>query len=250
MIKLDASKGLGDAIYLRAVVLHLLERGEAITVFTRWREVFDDLPVTIRPIDEVADHNDIRHVAFSHRIPRDDPEIDQFTMRCRIAGITGPVPLRLGWTVRNAGLLKRIKRDARGRKVFIYQPRKLVKTSPMALLQPQRKAFNKIVADHKGWFRIKLGHPPFVEDDPDLACELDLFGKGFIKDTFDVCTLGELFFGEPCFLTVMAEALDRKAICLFSRRASQSSGWMSQITPNWQFNKRHLATCVYDDEVR
>lgn len=45
MIRLNAPKGLGDAIHVRAVVIHLLRQGELVTVFTRWPEVFADLDI-------------------------------------------------------------------------------------------------------------------------------------------------------------------------------------------------------------
>lgn len=246
MIKLDAGKGLGDAIYLRAIVLHLLKGREPLTVFTTWPDVFLDLPITIRPLSEAeAQKESTRHASTSGHV-RCDEGMDEFKMRCLSAGIREPVELTMRWKVRNSALTKRIKRAAGDRKIFIYQPLKATHNHEQELLRPRREDFIKLIEAHSDYFRVKLGHPPFVPEDSKAPCELDMFGRGFIYDTFDVCTLGDLFFGEPCFIPHAGEAMDRKFIVMFSQRALDSENWVRNITPERLFHKKHLATAVYD----
>lgn len=247
MIKLTTSKGLGDAIYLRAVVLHLLERhpDEDIIVYSVWNDVFADLPVKVKSLSDKI--GDVRAVAYRGSLPLPCDEDDEFTVRCKAAGITEPVDLKLGWKVKNHDLLYRIRRDAAGRQIFIYQPFKLITSLAMELMRPRRESFHRFLVDHSDYYRIKLGHPPFVEADVEMPCELDLFGKGFIFDTFDVCTIGDLFFGETCFLIQMAETLDRKFVCMFGSRALAADHWISDFTPKRVFHKKHLGTAIDDD---
>jgi hypothetical protein len=77
---------------------------------------------------------------------------------------------------------------------------------------------------------------------------LDLFGKTSIADTFDVCTIGDLFFGEVCFLTpTIADAMGKPYICMFSKRASVSNQWTRLITPQRLFHRKDLGVAIYDE---
>lgn len=238
-VKLAGPKGLGDTIYLRAVALHFLDRGERVKVFTRWPDVFWDLPVTLLSMDDLHRHPNTLHISYLTLMPHD---ASQFQARCEAAGIQEPVDLTLRWRAVNTDLLASIRKKAGGRKILIYQPLKVCRSPGMDVMRPRRDAYRKVIAEHADYFRIKIGHPPYVDNDKELPCELDMLGKGFIRDTFDVCTIGDLFFGECCFVTVIAEALDRPVICMFSRRAKH---WT--MTREWQFHKTHLASVVYDE---
>ena len=220
-----------------------MDKGEQVTVYTRWQDVFHDLPIAVKSLDER--HGEIRHVAFSHRIDVPDRSIGQFVMRCRQAGITEPVDLTLRWRVNNPAFLDYIRRLAEGRKIFIYQSLKPLKD--IEILRVNREPFKNFIKRHKDYFRIRLGHPPYVDDGIDMECDLNLYGRGFILDTFDVCTIGDMFFGEPCFLQTIAEALDKPSVCMMSRRATNSDSWAKNLTPEWQYHKKHLGTVIYDE---
>lgn len=242
LIRIYAPKGLGDAIYLRAVTLHLLERGEAVTVFTPWPQLFADLDVIVKPRTELVYGGDLRRLATKGEIVCGD----DFRARCINAGIAEPVALRMGWKLKNTALRDRILREAAGRKIFVYQPLKVTHNPEQELLQPRREAYERFIAAHAGCYRIRIGHPPFVQESS-APYELDLYGKAFIDDTFDVGLIGDIFFSEPCFVNVMAEAMDKQLICMFSARARDSESWVRLMTPARVFHKKHLATAVYDE---
>lgn len=247
MIQLSGPNGLGDAIYVRAVALHLLDRGNSVTVYTRWPDVFADLTVALGTIEERIELErsgvTVSHVAFSYKqkVPG-----SEFALRCQGAGIKEPVDLSLRWKVRNQPLLDKIKADASGRKIFIFQPLKVMRNPRWAPFAINRNAYRKVVRDHRGFYRIKLGHPPSVVDDDGLECELDMYGKCFVFDTFDICTIGDLFFGEGCFIITIAEALDKPSIRMFSRRAANSGTAAANLDGDL-YHKKHLGTCIYDD---
>lgn len=246
MIYITAAKGLGNAIYLRAAALHLLKSKEQVTVFTHWNDVFSDLPLTIRTVAERVGQSELRSFAcsFVEPMPQD---MDEFTTSCLIARLEGPVELRIDWKVRNHALLDRIKRAAAGRKIVVYQPLKRVKNKDAELLAPRRDSYNKFIAGMTDCFRIKLGHPPFVVEDNAAVCELDMYGKAFVLDTFDICTAADMFFGQPSFISSIAEALDKNATIMFSRRALNADTWVRNVTPAAVFHKKHLITAVLDE---
>jgi hypothetical protein len=245
-MQIRASKGLGDALYLRAIVLHLIGRSESVEVFTPWREVFSDLPVTIRSLSECTGDEDWHHAkpCMHCRIVQN---LDAFTMACLQAGIMEPVLLELQWNVRNGDLLERIRRKANGRKVLVFQPLKKATNRNEELSRPKATAYRSFVESKADCFRVKIGAAPFAVDDG-LPCELDLFGKISATDAIDIGAMADEFFGEPSFIPIMAEGFDKPHTCMFSRRAVQSGRvHISNITPQRLLHKPHLARAIYDE---
>lgn len=248
MIQLKASKGLGDAIYLRAIAIHLIERGEKLEVFTPWRQVFDDLPLAVRGLGEITGDEDWRYgKACLHCRILNAPDL--FSMACLQAGITEPVILRMNWQARNHELVDSIRRESRGLPIFVFQPLKVCTNLNERLMRPQAEAFARVVAEHGDHFRVMLGHPAHVQD-MNLACEMNLVGRTSVTDVFDVGTIGDKFFGEPCYVTVMAEALGKPYACMFSRKGIESGRtFVSNLKPERFFHKPHLATAIFDEEA-
>lgn len=248
--RLNAPRGFGDAIYLRAVVLHLLARGEAVEVFTQWPHVFKGLPVRISPLAEV-DRGEEIHIAaacYHCRVPA-VMALDQFTVICLQAGITEKVEFRLGWTVRNQALVDRVRREAAGRRIMLYQPEKVSGNPDEKLLRPRAAAFEKFLAGHADCYRVRLGHPRYAKDHP-LPCELDLFGRTSVKDIFDLAVSCDTIFGEAaCYLPILAQAADKPFTCLFSTRgmAAVDRRHVWVIRPSLIFHKKHLATAIFDE---
>lgn len=180
MIRLNAPKGLGDAIYVRAVALHLLRCGEQVKVYTRWPEVFADLGIevdTLSHIDIRAPEVDVRNVtACLHCQVPAILSLDKFTLACLQAGISEPVELRLDWTVKDTCLLADIRNRAGSRPIMLYQPLRKSKNTAQELMSPRAAPFREYLVGARNVFRVKIGHPDFTRDD-DLPCELDLFGK-------------------------------------------------------------------------
>lgn len=248
MIHLNAPKGLGDALYLRAIALHLLARGDSLTVYTGWPDVFTGLAATVKRLNEIGESDTIDHAMYCLfcRIPA-VRILDQFTLTCLQSGIVEPVALRLDWPVSNHKLLADVKSRAGNRPIFIYQPPKLANNEKQEHLCPRIEPYSAYVAAKADCFRIRVGCPEFVQDRK-LPCELDLFGKTSVRDVLDLCTIGDLFFSGPSYLLIAAEAMDKPFTCMFSRRGLASGfARVRNVTPERVFHKRHLATSVYDD---
>lgn len=239
---LTASKGLGDAIYLRAIVLSLT--GE-LTVFTKWPEVFADLPVTVKPLEAITGEEDMHYAVYclSCRNPCVKP-LDLFSRAALRAGLDEVPAFRMGWKVKNRALVERVKGEANGRPVLLFQPLKVAKNDEQRMLRPDKAAFRSLIKSHSKHFRVKVGSPKHC-DNEEIPCELDLFGKTSVSDVFDLGIHADLIVGEPCFLTVMAEAMDKPFVCMFSRVGVESPRIrVNSINPK-MFNKPHLATAIY-----
>ncbi len=242
MFDLIASKGLGDAIYLRALVLHLIERGESVTVFTQWPDVFSDLPIVTKSLKERTGHEDIHHCqpCLHCRLP----EVSiggLFEMACRQAGVLDRVELRADWTVKNTELAETVRRAASGRKIMVYQPLKPARGVEQEILQPRPRAYVSYIESRSDMFRVKLGTGGAG------VCDLDLTEKTTVSEAFDVATVADVIFGEPCYLTTLAQAMDKPYVCMFSSRAQWAvQSRVSGLTP-WRFMTKP-GTVLYDDD--
>ena len=248
--KLNAPRGFGDAIYLRAVVLHLLARGETVQVFTQWPHVFKGLPVKLSKLTEVEYGEEVHFAAacYQCRIPA-IMALDQFSVICLQSGITEKVDLQLRWTVRNRALVEKIRQDAAGRPIMLYQPEKVSANPDEKLLRPRREAFEKFLLEHSDCYRIRLGHPRYAKDHR-LPCELDLFGLTRVRDVFDLAVTCDTIFGEAAsYLPIIAQAADKPFTCLFSTRgmAAVNRRHVWVIRPSLIFHKKHLATAIFDE---
>lgn len=248
MKTLNASRGLGDALYLRAVVLHLLERKEEVTVFTPWREVFADLPITVKSAKEATGDEDWHHAKpCLHCRMEEMQRLDQFAMCGLQAGITEPVDLRLNWAPKNAELVKSVRRHAMARPILVFQPLKKANNTNEALTRPDAFALRKSLEVRSEYFRVKVGHPTHLDDDR-FPCELDLFGKTSVRDALDICAIADLIVSETSFLTVAAQGMNKNFVCIFSGRGRDSGRHrIMNINPDRIFHKKWLGTAVYDD---
>lgn len=241
MYELVAAKGLGDAIYLRALALHLLERGKVVTVFTRWPDVFADMPVKIEA--DRTGYEDIRHCAYCLHCRLPEVRVEtMFGMACRQAGVSEPVALRLGWAPRS-----RPPRRLKGR-LLVYQPPKVVNGVEQGLLQPDRAAFRRYITSRTDCIRVKVGAE--LGEHGDMPAEVDLVDQTTIPELFDLASAADEFFGEPCALITIAQALDKPAVCMFSAKAKDAKqARVRNLTPARFFHKPELATAIYDAEV-
>ncbi len=249
VIQINASKGLGDAIYLRVIAAHLREQGEEVCVFTSWPEVFDGLDVRLRPLAELKPDISDRQAFYCLfcRI-KAVRVMDQFSIACAQAGIDEPIPLRLRWTPKNVPLLTRIKQAAGNKKILVYQPPKLASNEDHATIRPDIDAFLSRLDSFADWFRVKIGSPRFVQA-CESPCELDLFGKTTVSDALDVCTIGDMAYSDESYLRIVFEALDKPFVVMYSRRVMASPNpRVRNVLPERTINKRHLATAVFDDE--
>lgn len=246
MIDLIGPRGLGDAIFVRAVAMRWLELGQPVTVFTLWPEVFDGIDVTVKnPTERTGDENIHHCVGCSHcRLP-DVLPVSMFRRICHQSGLFEPFDFKIDWKVKSPDMVNKIKRRSNGRKILIYQPPKVANGFEQELFNPSPEDFIQYLEDHSDFYRIKVGHPLTAHEFIDAPCELDLFGKTSVSDVFDIATICDLFFSQVCYLVTLGEAMDKKVACMFTRRQLEANAVrIRQLTPPVFIHKHHLAEVI------
>ena len=257
MLSLIANKGLGDALYLRALTLRYLEDGEdRINVFTFWPNAFFGLPDCVEiknPVTMRPDEPGLKYLAYCITCPFPEGHsraYSQFAMATRRLGFDD-VDLKLGWTIQNVELVKMVHAKAAGRPIMLYQPLKQMDHPEARLLRPLDDDFERYLKRNSNYFRIRIGHPNYLSMKRKRRgdYDLDLIGCP-ISDVFDLAMISTRIFCEPCFLVVLAEATDTEFTCLFSRRAQRERFSIAyNVKPARIFYKPHLATVLYDEEA-
>lgn len=254
MIELMGPKGLGDAIYLRAIVLEFLRKAAEVLVYTSWPEVFADLPIAVRTRAEAwaGDHGDrdLRLISPNRMRRLGAGQGSEFATSCTQAGLPSPAALSLDWMVKDASRLDQIRARLGGRPICAYQPPKRSKNDLQEELSPNRGVFREgLERFARTHALVKIGHPEFIADGDDLPCDLDLVAPDTVALIFDLATIAGAFFGEACcFIPVLAQASGKPLHCLFARRALASADMLARGTvPEWVLHKRELATVLFDE---
>lgn len=258
MINLVAPKGLGDAIYLRAVAEHLLSQGKQLKLWTRWRDIFSDLPVDIATDKEMADlenkkdkpeHHKLNAVtACLHcRVPY-IMGLDKFTLACLQAGIEEPIELKINWHTADYNLISTIKEKANGKPIMVYQPLRKGRTPDDEVMRPKQEAFTAFINSKTDYFKIKLGHFDYLNDSRNLACDLNFIDKTTPAEALDIVSIADLVVGENCYLPIVAQAMDRKFVLMMARAAAQSERpKVHGVLPHRMVQKPHLGKVIWDE---
>lgn len=244
MVTLSAPKGLGDAILLRCVVLHYLPK--PVKVYTMWPEVFTGLDVNCRPREEVMleDHDKLLAANYPLHL-EGDRDKNFWQLACMNSGLP-PSEMDMKWEVTNGHIRNELREKAQGKPILVYQPPKLVKNSLHAMLYPRLSAFNKVLEEKTDHFRIRIGHPRFVQKGG--LFDLDRFGEIPIPETFDICEAADVLYGAYSFINMIAEGMNKKYISMFTRRAAKSSNpRFNQAIPDRLFLRKENATAVWDE---
>lgn len=245
-MNLIGPKGLGDAIYLRAIVLHFLEIGKPVTVYTFWPDVFSGLPVEVKSAVGVSGDpgEGLKLRGAFYCLQCNAPAmrvLTQFQMMCLQAGVETPIALRADWKVRNRTLVDSVREQARGKPVLLYQAPKRA-TKPYQF-PPDSGEFQKFLLND-AHFRVKVGHPNYGDDE--FPSDRNLFGLCSVSDLFDLASVADLCYAEPSYLPILAQAMDRRFVCMFSRKALESDfAKVAGVRPERLFHKPHLGKAIY-----
>jgi hypothetical protein len=231
-----SGRGLGDALYLQAVVRHLVKRDRApLKVCCDWPDVFAPLgdmahvvPFTRAGISVLAHYSARKGIAGS----------TQFEDCCIAAGIREPVEFRLDWQPKERELIHRLRRA--GRPIVCVQlPR-----APMgrtdgfgAELLPDCRVIQAAIdalKDRAQIVQVGSGVPlhRFKGIDVDLANQTS------VAQLLDVASVADGFLGYCSFLLPLAESFDRPALMVWSSRGLRSGQmFVRRITPEKVIHK-------------
>jgi hypothetical protein len=250
VIDLLGPRGLGDGLLVRVAAMEWLRRGEEVRVYTYWPELFHDLPVELATGTPYRDgQSDVYGCAACMHCRRPDVvPLSMFTRSCHQCGLQEVPELDLAWTVTNQAPLDRVRRKANGKPILIFQPPKIANGEEQELYNPRAEDFNRWLDGRTDYYRVKVGHPSAAQEFRDAPCELNLFNKTTVKEMLDLATIGDLFFSQVCFIPTLAESLNKRSVCMFTRRQlSAKSNKVRNLTPEVFLHKRHLHEVVYVD---
>lgn len=251
MNAIRGGSGLGDSIYVAAVVRHLLARGHGpLEVCSDYPDVFRQLPVTVSPFRR----DRIRYLA--HYSARKALDTKQWQDICITAGLERDAELRLDWKVGSAHLIAQLRELAAGRPIVLVQlpraPMGRVDGFGMELLPDCRVLQGAIDALQGRALVVQIGAGPALFDFTGI--DVDLAGATTVTELLDLACAADALLGYVSFLVPLAEVFDKRALLVWSRRGLRSrTSYVRQITPAKVLSKatsRHVVDDCTAAELR
>jgi hypothetical protein len=240
--RIRGGAGLGDAIYLRPIVEHLLAKGEQVTVCTSYGAVFDGLTVKIEPFDRFNIDVLAHYTAGKRR-----PGTNQWDDLCASAGIE--VALKFPWAIKNTELITKLKAIADGRPLVLVSGGRapMARTDGFGMeLLPRREAFEGALEAVRDCMLVQIGRAQQIYP---LKTELDLNGSTSITDLFDLACACDGVIGQCSFVIPLAEVFDKPLLIVWAAEGmSPARHWyISSITPQKVLSKPS-SKFVVDDQ--
>lgn len=242
MTIIRAGSGLGDSLYLRAIVEYLVrkDRGPVIAL-SDYPEVFIGSGASVeafrrhKPLDMVAHYVTRKGLLAT----------SQFADMCIHAGIPPYyVPLEFTWEVRNRPLVDNLRTKARGRPIVLVHGGR----APMARtdgfgaeLLPRREAFEAVLEDLRDCYLVRVGKGAALYR---LPVDVDLSDSTSVSDIMDLGASCDGAVSQCCFMIPLAEGFGKPLLTLWASAGLNSSTlYVRQIVPEKILSKptsRHL----------
>lgn len=231
---LKGSMGLGDAVYLYPVVKYYADRGEDVTIITRYHEIYAGLNCkTVLPDDFID-------CACSARTTIKDTNIFEDTLI--MSQIEDKLSLKIELGVKRT--------YATSKKVCVIRtPTAPVKGEEESkVMIPDISVFQKIINSFgKSVYFVLLGAK--INFPGNLSgVDLDLSGVTGVDNILGAIAGADLVLTQPGHFVPMAEALERKLFVVFARSGLQTQEKRYRFTtPKKILTRRESVWCV-DDE--
>lgn len=233
MKRVRGGAGLGDSVYVRAIVERLLAAGDKVEVCTHYPEVFADLPVSVKPFDRF-NIQVLAHYTAGKLVKT----TNQWEDICISAKIE-PFTLKISWTVRNKKLVADLLAEAAGRPLVIVG----APHAPMARndgfgkeLLPEKMAFDSVLSGLDGCFTVKIGK---AEQPYQISANKDLSGVTSVTDLLDLGLSCDALVGQCSFVIPIAEAFDKPLMTVWAAAGMSPAlhYYVSAITPTKVLSK-------------
>lgn len=224
MNRVRGGRGLGDALYVRAVAEKLKQKGP-VTALTDYADVFIGSGIKVAPFQRNG-AGIVAHYVHS----RANEDTTQWQDVCRSAGINAE--LRFSWKVQNAGLVRSVREKARGRAVVLVhggrEPMDRKDGFGLALM-PKQEAFDAVLRSMRGCFLVQIGK---AEQIYPLACDLDLNGQTTVSDVLDLAWDCDAVITQCGFPIPLAECFDKPLLAVWGAAHKTSNHvFIRQTTP-------------------
>jgi hypothetical protein len=227
MIRIRSGRGLGDSIYLRAVVDHLVGAAHRVCALSDYPGIFAGSGASVEPFTR---EGSMRIAHYSESMP--DQSVTQWASILRRAGLPADVPLRIKWTVQNPALVERIRAQAAGRPLILVHGGRV----PMertdgygADLIPRREAFDCALGALGDCYRVRIGKAPHLYP---LQVDADMNGSTSVADLLDLASVCDGVVAQCSFAVPLAEAFDRPLLAIWAAAGMKSTTtYLRGITP-------------------
>jgi len=234
---LRGSMGLGDAVYLNPVVKYYTERGEDVTIITRYPEIFFGLNCKI-----ILDENFI-DCQNSARTTTTGTNIYEDTLI--MAGIDKTLPLNFEYVG-----TKRIFPTSK-KVCVIRQPTAPAKGELESVVMiPDSRVYQTIINSFKDRVFFVLCGKQINSTEKLTGCDMDCTSETGIINILETIDGADLILAQPGHFVSMAEALKKKLFCVFAR-----AGLLSQVkrfrfnTPEKILSCKTSVWCIDDDPI-
>jgi len=224
--RIRSGNGLGDNLYLLAIVQELIRKGKNLQVCTKYPELFNHLPV------ETDDFSRSNIDILAHYSKRKEENTNQWEDICIQAGLR-PFPFKIDWNPGDSGPKMEVLERAKGRKILIVQGGRI----PMARkdgfgmeLLPEERLFNLVSRKLTGeYFRVQIGDSKNLFD---IEHDFSLNGGTSVPELMDVASIADGFVSQCSFLIPLAEGFGKKGLFLWSQKGlSSDHRYIARITP-------------------
>lgn len=238
MKTIRGGRGLGDTLYLQAIVRYLVaQHDEVIQAASDFPDVFRTLGRRVRVIPFTR----VGVGIVAHYVARKGmPGTTQFEDMCLSAGIRKPVDLVLDWKVIDEEIVRLVK--APGKPVICVQlPR-----APMGRtdgfghdILPNCDAIQhalEALAGRVTIVQIGAGKPLYSFRG---VVDINLADQTSVSQLLDVASVADGFVGYPSFIVPLAECFDQPSLIVWSALGLQSlDPFINRIAPGKVLHKK------------
>jgi len=249
-LRVRGASGLGDSLYLRPIIEHLVaENAESrpVHVMSDYPQVFDGVNATVlrfnkMQIDVIAHYASGKSRACT----------TQFQDMCIAAGVPTDLPLIIEWPVKNRELIERVERIADGRRIVLVhggRPPMDRALDHMGMeLLPRREEFQKTIDMlHQSGecLLVKVGKGKQLYP---VTAELDLSDKTSVYDLMDLGRSCDGIVGQCSFVVPLAEVFVKPLLVVWAAKSLRSSHtFMRAITPEKILHRKSTSRYVIDN---
>ena len=227
MIRIRGGRGLGDSLYLRPIVDHLVCRGKRVVALSDYPDVFADSGAAVEPFSRTG-----VTVLAHYTAGKANPQTTQWQDILASARIDGALPLRFVRAVKNTALVADLKAQAGNRPIIVVHGGRV----PMGRsdgfgmeLLPRKETFDCVLAALSDCFLVRIGKAPLLYP---LNVDVDLNGSTSISDLLDIAVSADCFVAQCSFAAPLAEVFGKPLLAIWSASGLKSkTQFIAQITP-------------------
>lgn len=242
MMRIRGGRGLGDALYVRPFVEHLLGTGERVTVTTEFPEVYADTGAICERFNRQGRFDILAHYTKG----KANPSTTQWQDTCHSAGID--LPLKINRKVRNESFVQELRGKADGRPLVLVHGgrRPMGRTDGFGLeLMPKKIGFDIVLDEFRDCYTVRIGKDDSLYP---LAVSLDLVGRTSVSDLLDIGQSCDGFVAQCSYAVPLAEAWDTPAMFVWAAAGMDRRlhAYIRQVTPKKILSKP-TSSFVFDN---